>query len=86
MLADCKFIKKSAVLGVADIKRASLSVFEYSVAENRGITRDCDRSGEHTKINKNETDREVNLVFLWELRESNPRPSACKADALDQLS
>ena len=23
---------------------------------------------------------------LWELRESNPRPSACKADALNQLS
>lgn len=22
----------------------------------------------------------------WELRESNPRPSACKADALNQLS
>ena len=25
-------------------------------------------------------------VFWWELRESNPRPSACKADALNQLS
>ena len=24
--------------------------------------------------------------FLWEQRESNPRPSACKADALNQLS
>ena len=24
--------------------------------------------------------------FWWELRESNPRPSACKADALNQLS
>ena len=24
--------------------------------------------------------------LLWELRESNPRPSACKADALNQLS
>ena len=24
--------------------------------------------------------------FLWELRDSNPRPSACKADALNQLS
>ncbi len=23
---------------------------------------------------------------LWELRDSNPRPSACKADALNQLS
>ncbi len=23
---------------------------------------------------------------LWELRGSNPRPSACKADALNQLS
>ena len=26
------------------------------------------------------------LVVLWELRDSNPRPSACKADALNQLS
>ena len=26
------------------------------------------------------------LVFLWALRDSNPRPSACKADALNQLS
>ena len=24
--------------------------------------------------------------FLWALRDSNPRPSACKADALNQLS
>ena len=24
--------------------------------------------------------------FLWKLRDSNPRPSACKADALNQLS
>ena len=24
--------------------------------------------------------------LLWEQRESNPRPSACKADALNQLS
>jgi len=26
------------------------------------------------------------MAFLWELRGSNPRPSACKADALNQLS
>ena len=25
-------------------------------------------------------------LFLWERRDSNPRPSACKADALNQLS
>ena len=25
-------------------------------------------------------------ICLWEQRESNPRPSACKADALNQLS
>ena len=25
-------------------------------------------------------------AFRWEQRESNPRPSACKADALNQLS
>ena len=28
----------------------------------------------------------LSLVNLWELRDSNPRPSACKADALNQLS
>ena len=27
-----------------------------------------------------------NVFHLWEQRESNPRPSACKADALNQLS
>jgi len=26
------------------------------------------------------------LIFLWELLGSNQRPSACKADALNQLS
>ena len=26
------------------------------------------------------------IKFWWEQRESNPRPSACKADALNQLS
>ncbi len=34
--------------------------------------------------------KQKNLEFLrglmWELRDSNPRPSACKADALNQLS
>ena len=34
---------------------------------------------------KKETRRSESL-FLWEQRESNPRPSACKADALNQLS
>ena len=33
------------------------------------------------------TKKEVRrLLFWWEQRESNPRPSACKADALNQLS
>ena len=31
--------------------------------------------------------RKTEVLFLeWEQRESNPRPSACKADALNQLS
>ena len=31
--------------------------------------------------------RKPEVLFLeWEQRESNPRPSACKADALNQLS
>ena len=29
---------------------------------------------------------EMQALFLWALRDSNPRPSACKADALNQLS
>ena len=37
-------------------------------------------------INK-KTDKSFDLsVSLWALRDSNPRPSACKADALNQLS
>ena len=28
----------------------------------------------------------VNAFLLWDQRDSNPRPSACKADALNQLS
>ncbi len=28
----------------------------------------------------------IALSLKWELRDSNPRPSACKADALNQLS
>ena len=35
----------------------------------------------------NKKDRKRNFrTSLWALRESNPRPSACKADALNQLS
>ncbi len=29
---------------------------------------------------------EISKRDLWSLRDSNPRPSACKADALNQLS
>ena len=32
------------------------------------------------------SDREIRSLLSWEQRESNPRPSACKADALNQLS
>jgi hypothetical protein len=35
------------------------------------------------KVNKNP---DVSVRVSWELRGSNPRPSACKADALNQLS
>ncbi len=35
---------------------------------------------------KKEEDGLAVVLFWWELRESNPRPSACKADALNQLS
>ena len=43
-------------------------------------------SGIPGDINK-KTDKSFDLsVSLWALRDSNPRPSACKADALNQLS
>ena len=32
------------------------------------------------------SDRKIRSLLQWEQRESNPRPSACKADALNQLS
>ena len=35
---------------------------------------------------KKETHSVYLFFLLWEQRESNPRPSACKADALNQLS
>ncbi len=38
-------------------------------------------------IKGNKKGQACGLTFLkWELRDSNPRPSACKADALNQLS
>ena len=40
-------------------------------------------------MKKRETNQSQDFLvtlFLWEQRESNPRPSACKADALNQLS
>ena len=30
--------------------------------------------------------REILILFAWALTDSNRRPSACKADALNQLS
>ena len=37
--------------------------------------------------NMKKAPRKTEVLFLeWEQRESNPRPSACKADALNQLS
>ena len=40
------------------------------------------------KVQKKATDFNPSLSLdnQWELRDSNPRPSACKADALNQLS
>ncbi|MEY3074696.1 MAG: hypothetical protein RJB25_333 [Bacteroidota bacterium] len=49
------------------------------------------RSGEHQKLwskeqIKNPVTHENYWVLLWGLTGSNRRPSACKADALNQLS
>ena len=35
---------------------------------------------------KQPQDLDILWLLLWALRDSNPRPSACKADALNQLS
>ena len=35
---------------------------------------------------KKRSDSSESLLGMWALRDSNPRPSACKADALNQLS
>ena len=41
----------------------------------------------HKKNEREKLDLTMFLsLFLWALRDSNPRPSACKADALNQLS
>ena len=45
--------------------------------------------GLHTATSTKQNRRLVSrllCIILWELRDSNPRPSACKADALNQLS
>ena len=36
--------------------------------------------------NKKASIRSKSRLFMWGLKESNLRPSACKADALNQLS
>ena len=65
--------------------------FGHDVSEKRFNahgTRGVHRIGAcscRTKMKK--TPRKTEVLFLeWEQRESNPRPSACKADALNQLS
>ena len=35
---------------------------------------------------KQKTTQKLSGLWLWELTDSNRRPSACKADALNQLS
>ena len=48
-----------------------------------------ERGRQLNSVNDRETKKgpgEYPSPLRWELRESNPRPSACKADALNQLS
>ena len=57
----------------------------YLISPNyipRTGVRDCRRMRQYKK----NTAADVLRCFWWEQRESNPRPSACKADALNQLS
>ena len=62
-------------------------------ADNANHTKTRDGKNQSVPaINKNPEVAELQDFALicpfgwWELRESNPRPSACKADALNQLS
>ena len=40
----------------------------------------------YLSLNEIASESQISEAFQWEQRESNPRPSACKADALNQLS
>ena len=46
----------------------------------------CERRLFCAEMQKKVSDCNLKPLFWWERRDSNPRPSACKADALNQLS
>ncbi len=66
--------------------RKSTTVFETAPIDHSGIfpwgNKIC---GPHLGGGEGDANREGGCG-KWALRDSNPRPSACKADALNQLS
>ena len=59
--------------------------FAFARVQNSRVRRTLGACSCRAKMKK--APRKTEVLFLeWEQRESNPRPSACKADALNQLS
>ena len=46
----------------------------------------CNDEGIKKQLEKKISDKSEIFFELWALRDSNPRPSGCKPDALNQLS
>ena len=76
-----------------------LSFFKQKNMFNKVVLFNCEKlllfyllitltlSNKFERWGQNKNHRESGgFLGLWELRDSNPRPSACKADALNQLS
>ena len=60
--------------------------FESDVRRKRFSTHVAMKRMKSVTDEQKKAPRKFRSAFLWEQRESNPRPSACKADALNQLS
>ena len=56
------------------------------LARSRALRTPRHSSESNREGTKKRSDSSESLLGMWALRDSNPRPSACKADALNQLS
>ncbi len=76
---------------VSEIKKGGRHAHEKRGSQKRTLTgrRPLFRVSEIKKVGATPTKKEARKsepLFLWALTDSNRRPSACKADALNQLS